>query len=92
MQPLKSFPKSPSTNEPVPGLGKVVEHYLETYFQSHGDLFPTTGLYERILKEVERPLLTNTLKRVQGNQVKAAEILGIHRNTLRKKIQELDLR
>ena len=93
MLPLKSTLELNVTDEASAssGLGKVIDQYLKAYFQDHGDLVPTTGLYALILKEIERPLLTTTLKHVQGNQVKAAQILGIHRNTLRKKIQELGL-
>ncbi|MGL5784060.1 MAG: helix-turn-helix domain-containing protein [Alphaproteobacteria bacterium] len=71
------------------GLAQMVENYLATYFKDHGELLPANGLYERILREIEKPLLLETLKLVQGNQVKASEILGIHRNTLRKKMQNL---
>ena len=52
---------------------------------------PSSGLYERVLREVERPLLGITLEATRGNQIKAAELLGINRNTLRKKIRELDI-
>ena len=92
MQTLKKVTPSPVSQETPSGLGGMIEQYLAAYFRDHGDLVPTTGLYERILREVERPLLKNTLNHVQGNQVKASEILGIHRNTLRKKIQELGLK
>ena len=52
---------------------------------------PSSGLYDRILREMERPLLTVTLEATRGNQVKAAEVLGLNRNTLRKKIRDLGL-
>jgi two-component system, NtrC family, nitrogen regulation response regulator GlnG len=91
MPSLGLFKKKTQAPLPSFGLAQVVESYLEAYFKDHGDLLPATGLYERILREVEKPLLLETLKLVHGNQVKAAEILGIHRNTLRKKIQELRL-
>jgi len=48
-------------------------------------------LYGLILEQMERPLIRFVLEKTRGNQVKAAEILGINRNTLRKKIQELDI-
>ena len=44
------------------------------------------------MRELEAPLLTATLAATRGNQIKAAEILGLNRNTLRKKIRDLDLR
>ncbi len=50
---------------------------------------PAAGLYDRVLEEVERPLIQLTLAATRGNQVRAAEILGLNRNTLRKKIQDL---
>ncbi|MBC7768394.1 MAG: sigma 54-interacting transcriptional regulator [Phycisphaerales bacterium] len=53
---------------------------------------PVTGLYDRILAEVERPLITQALSATRGNQIKAAVVLGINRNTLRKKIQALGIR
>jgi two-component system nitrogen regulation response regulator GlnG len=71
------------------GLSDSVEQHLRTYFDAHGDGLPTSGLYERILHEIERPLIALTLAATQGNQVKAADVLGINRNTLRKKIREL---
>lgn len=79
--------------DPAPnlGLGTLVVNHLSAYFQAHGELLPCQGLYERVLREVEKPLILETLKRAKGNQMKAAEILGIHRNTLRKKMQEFVL-
>ena len=50
---------------------------------------PPVGLYDRVLEDVERPLIQLTLAATRGNQVRAAEVLGLNRNTLRKKIQEL---
>lgn len=73
------------------GLSGSVAQYLQKYFQSHGDDLPPSGLYARILREVERPLIEIALKSVRGNQIKAAELLGVNRNTLRKKIRDLDI-
>ena len=61
------------------------------YFAAHQDRLPPNGLYDRVLHEIERPLLSITLAATRGNQVKAAELLGLNRNTLRKKIRELDI-
>ena len=72
-------------------LGAAVEHHLERYLSLHGDALPPPGLYDRVLKEVELPLIALTLMVTRGNQLKAAEVLGINRNTLRKKIRELDI-
>lgn len=73
------------------GLGAMVEGFLDVYFAAHEGLMPGNGLYDRIIQEVERPLLRATLKLVNGNQKKAAMILGINRNTLRKKITHLQI-
>ena len=73
------------------GLSNSIEQHLSAYFSSHGDMLPATGLYERILKEVERPLIMLTLQATRGNQLKASDVLGLNRNTLRKKIRELSI-
>ena len=72
-------------------LSAAVESNLARYFADHGDELPPPGLYDRILREVERPLITLSLSATQGNQIKAAQLLGLNRNTLRKKIKELDI-
>jgi len=72
-------------------LSETVERQLRRYFDSHGDALPAQGLYDRVLREVERPLISLTLAATNGNQVKAADLLGLNRNTLRKKIRELDI-
>ena len=72
-------------------LGAAVEMHLERYFSRHGDSLPPAGLYGRILREIELPLIALTLSATRGNQLKAADLLGINRNTLRKKIRELDI-
>jgi len=68
-----------------------VESLLQQYFEAHGDSLPAPGLYCRVLREVERPLLQAALAATGGNQVRAAALLGINRNTLRKKIRELSI-
>ena len=73
------------------GLSQTVESLLSTYFSAHADGLPAAGLYQRVLKEVERPLITLTLQATHGNQIRAAEVLGLNRNTLRKKIRELNI-
>jgi len=74
-------------------LEKNVEAHLRQYFAAHsGDDLPPPGLYDRILPLVEKPLLEMTLRATGGNQIKAALILGINRNTLRKKIGELGIK
>ena len=72
-------------------LAEAVERHLgKTFASSEGGL-PQAGLYTRVLHEMERPLIALTLSATRGNQIKAAEILGLNRNTLRKKIRELDI-
>ena len=70
-------------------LSTLVERHLTSYFADQPDGVPAAGLYDRVLEEVERPLIQLTLAATRGNQVRAAEILGLNRNTLRKKIQDL---
>ena len=72
-------------------LGSAAAHHIGRYFTALGADLPPPGLYERIVNEVERPLLQTTLRRTKGNQIKAAEILGLNRNTLRKKMKLLNL-
>jgi two-component system nitrogen regulation response regulator GlnG len=73
------------------GLSASVERHLREYFSSHGDNLPPPGVYDRVLREVERPLISLALEVTRGNQIKAAHVLGVNRNTLRKKIRDLDL-
>jgi two-component system, NtrC family, nitrogen regulation response regulator GlnG len=72
-------------------LSTSVERHIRDYFQSHQGTAPAAGLYERVLREIEKPLLEICLMECQGNQLKAAALLGLNRNTLRKKIRELDI-
>ncbi|MBF0391454.1 MAG: nitrogen regulation protein NR(I) [Alphaproteobacteria bacterium] len=73
------------------GLSASVERHLRDYFSAHADGMPAAGLYDRVLREIERPLITLTLEATRGNQIKAAHVLGLNRNTLRKKIRDLDV-
>ncbi len=73
-------------------LSLSVEHHLARIFREHGDKLPPPGLYHRILREVEYPLISVALAATRGNQIKAAELLGLNRNTLRKKVRDLDVR
>jgi len=73
------------------GLAGLVERHLRSYFDAHRNDLPAAGLYDRVLREVERPLIELTLTATSGNQIKAAQLLGLNRNTLRKKIRELDI-
>jgi two-component system nitrogen regulation response regulator GlnG len=68
-----------------------VERHLSGVLQAHREGLPVRDLYDRVLAEVERPLLRLALAANRGNQIKAAAMLGLNRNTLRKKIRDLDL-
>jgi len=70
-------------------IGQAVEHFLQRYFSRFGKGLPPPGLYQRVLEEVEYPLVLACMTATRGNQIKAAELLGLNRNTLRKKIREL---
>jgi two-component system nitrogen regulation response regulator GlnG len=72
-------------------LGASVERHLRRYFDLHGNMLPPSGLYARLLREVEAPLIEIALEATGGNQAKCADLLGINRNTLRKKITDLDI-
>jgi two-component system nitrogen regulation response regulator GlnG len=72
-------------------LSEMVERYLAGHFSSYGRELPPPGLYDRVLQHVERPLLIAALAATRGNQIRAAALLGLNRNTLRKKIRDLDI-
>ena len=69
----------------------TVARYVEHIFTERDGRLPPAGLYGRILREVERPLIARVLTETRGNQLRAAALLGVNRNTLRKKIRELDI-
>jgi two-component system nitrogen regulation response regulator GlnG len=73
-------------------LSASVARHLKRYFDLHGGQLPPPGVYQRILREVELPLIEIALDATAGNQAKCADLLGINRNTLRKKITDLDIR
>ncbi|WP_017999730.1 response regulator [Paracoccus sp. N5] len=72
-------------------LAQSVEMHLQRYFDLHGDDLPPPGLYDRILREIEKPLLEIALDATGGNQLRCADLLGINRNTLRKKLTDLNI-
>ncbi|NBU13929.1 MAG: nitrogen regulation protein NR(I) [Alphaproteobacteria bacterium] len=88
--PQNASPDAPAA--PPKSLMESVELHLDSYFAKFKGELPPPGLYHRILREVEEPLINATLAATRGNQIKAAELLGVNRNTLRKKIKDLDLR
>lgn len=72
-------------------FSQSVESHLKGYFAVQGSDFPSGGIYSRVIEEVERPLIVLSLTACRGNQLRAAELLGINRNTLRKRIRELGI-
>lgn len=72
-------------------LSRAVETHLVRYFEAHAPGLPGPGLHRRVLREVERSLIALALGATRGNQLQAAALLGLNRNTLRKKIRDLDI-
>lgn len=73
-------------------LRVAVAKHLRRHFDLHGGVLPPPGLYDRMLAELEVPLIEVALDATGGNQARCADLLGINRNTLRKKITDLDIR
>lgn len=72
-------------------LSTAIEARLDKFFEMHDGDCPESGLYDRVMSEVEKVLIKKTLNHVNGVQIKASHILGINRNTLRKKIKDLKI-
>ena len=92
--PLSAPNSQPSSEQAVrakSSLRELIALQLADYFAAHGESLPAPGLYERIIHLVEYPLIAQTLKATGGNQLKAAQVLGLNRNTLRKKMRTLRL-
>jgi Fis family transcriptional regulator len=75
--------------QPV-SLRSHAQRSLETYFKSLNGHKPS-GLYALVIREVEEPLFRAVMQYTDGNQVRAAEVLGINRGTLRRKLEEYGL-
>jgi len=90
-QPTLVAAAEPGRGGAEDNLSGAVERYLARYFAEFDDGLPPPGLYHRILREVESPLLSAALAATRGNQIRAADLLGVNRNTLRKKIRDLDI-
>ena len=73
-------------------LAEFAENYLARYFAGFGQSLPPAGLYDRILAEIEPPLLRASLAATSGNQLRAADLLGINRNTLRSKLRDRNIK
>ena len=72
-------------------LSSAVERHIKDFLAAHNDGMGVTDVYDKIIAEVERPLIRLTLAATRGNQIKAASMLGLNRNTLRKKIRDLEI-
>ncbi len=68
-------------------IQEVVKKSLEKYFKDLGEQQPS-NIYDMVIATVEKPILEVVMARADGNQSHAAEMLGINRNTLRKKLQQ----
>jgi two-component system nitrogen regulation response regulator GlnG len=94
--PVESGPaaaaRAGAAPDPDETLSMAVERHLNELFKAQADGLPPPGLYHRILREIEYPLISAALGATRGNQIKAAELLGLNRNTLRKKVRDLDIR
>ena len=75
----------------ISNFSSLLSSHIDKYFSSHSRGFNPDDLYAKIIDEVERPLIEKTLENTNGNQIKAAEILGLNRNTLRKKIKKHEI-
>jgi two-component system, NtrC family, nitrogen regulation response regulator GlnG len=85
---LPSTSSGPSNTSVADNLTEAVENHMASYFAGFGNQLPPPGLYERMLAQIEPPLLRSALTATHGNQIKAADLLGINRNTLRSKLRE----
>ncbi len=89
---------SASNAKPTPqraAMDLALEEFMEHRLKDFVKQMKASGgrnLYSILLREIERPLITITLKETNGNQIQAAHLLGMNRNTLRKKIKELKIR
>lgn len=90
MTPTKNKPHHTPANNDQQSLRECAEKNLTDYFQGLGDT-PVTGVYEMVLAEIEAPLLEVVMNHTGGNQSVAAEVLGISRGTLRKKLKQYRL-
>src|SRR6185312_4517312 len=85
-------PQSASATAAAPEpLAQAVERHIRQFLAAHADGLMPSDIYDRVIAEVERPLIQMTLSATRGNQIKAAAMLGLNRNTLRKKIRDLDI-
>ena len=86
MAETQIIPDQDTVNEV--GLAALVERQLARYINADRQVLPASGLHRRVMLEVERPLLRLVMGLVDGNKIQAADILGLNRNTLLKKLRE----
>ncbi|MEY3196907.1 MAG: nitrogen regulation protein [Pseudomonadota bacterium] len=72
-------------------ISDFLSNHLKEYFAIHEGDSPNSGLYDLVVKEVEKVTIAETLKYTHNIQAQAASILGISRNTLRKKMEDFDM-
>jgi len=72
-------------------LGDAVRRSLERYFKDLDGETPS-AVYDMVLRIIEKPMIETVMRQAEGNQTSAAEMLGINRNTLRKKMQQLRIK
>src|SRR5271165_97915 len=86
---------APAADPVVPSdpetLAAAVERHIRQFLAAQRDGITPSDIYDRVIAEVERPLIQMTLAATRGNQIKAAAMLGLNRNTLRKKIRDLEI-
>ncbi len=82
---------TPEPTAAAESLARAVERHIMHFLAAHRDGLAPSDIYDQVLAEVERPLIEMTLAATRGNQIKAAAMLGLNRNTLRKKIRDLDI-
>jgi two-component system nitrogen regulation response regulator GlnG len=80
---------APPAQDDEASLATLIERHLAKHFAEYGERLPPAGLYDRVIREVERPLIAMALAAARGNQIRASQLLGLNRNTLRKKIRDL---
>lgn len=84
-------PSASGTSAETERLQAAVARHIQRYFDLHGGALPPPGVYDRVLREIEVPLLEIALAATGGNQARCADLLGINRNTLRKKLTDLNI-
>ncbi len=83
--------ETPAAFDGAEPLAAAVERHIRRFLATSGDDVPMRDIYDKVIAEVERPLIQMTLSATRGNQIKAAAMLGLNRNTLRKKIRDLEI-